>query len=86
MYHASIARGPHDVLILGGLKIVALVPGGPNGVRLKSCCPSRTWNADSFGWTLEVRNIFNVSWDCLMMSDHKAVGNSLSQMQSPAMV
>ena len=46
--------------------MVPIVPGGPNGTLLKSRCPSRTWNADNFGCTLEVRSIFNVSCDCLI--------------------
>ena len=41
--------------------MVLLVTGGPNGTMLKSCCPSRTWNADRVGFTLEVRSMFNVS-------------------------
>ena len=41
--------------------MVPLVPGGPNGTLLKSCCPLRTWKADNFGCTLEVRSMFNVS-------------------------
>ena len=70
MYHPSIALGPNDPLISGGLKIVALVPGGPNGTFLKSCWPSNTWKADSWGWILEVRSIFSVSCDCfIMLSD-----------------
>ena len=35
MYHASNAMAPHELLISGGLKIVALVAGGSHGCLLK---------------------------------------------------
>ena len=66
--------------------MVPLVPGGPNGTLLKSCCPSRTWNADNFGWSLEVRIMFNVSCDCLINLHHNIDGNTSSHMHRPEIV
>ena len=60
--------------------MVPLVTGGPNDTMLKSCCTSRTWNADNFGCTLEVRSIFNVSCDCWINFHHNIYGNSPSHM------
>ena len=45
-YHASMALGPHLVLVYSGLKIVARNPGGAKGNRLKSHRPSKTWYDD----------------------------------------
>ena len=39
MYHTSIAYGPKDVRISGGLKMVARVPGGAHGCLLNHECP-----------------------------------------------
>ena len=66
--------------------MVPLVPVGPNGTLLKSCCPLRTWNADNFGCTLEVRSMFNVSCDCLINLHRNKDGNYLSHMHSPEIV
>ena len=63
--------------------MVPLVPGGPNGTLLKSCCPSRTCNADNFGCTIEVRSMFNVSCNCWINLHHNIDGNSLSHMHRP---
>ena len=86
MYYPSTALGTNDPLISGGLKIVDLVPGGPNGTLLKSCWPSNTWKTDSWGWILEVRSIFSVSCDCFIILHHKIDGNSSSQIHMPDMV
>ena len=85
MYHASIARVPHDVLVSGGLNIVALVAGGAHGFRLKSCAPSKQCLADIFGCTRDVRRMFSESCACLMSLHHNIVVKSLSPMLSPAM-
>ena len=88
MYHASIARVPHDVLVSGGLNIVALVAlvaGGAHGWRLKSCAPSKQCLADILGCTRDVRRMFSESCACLMSLHHNIVGKSLSPMLSPAM-
>ena len=47
---------------------------------------SNTWNADSFGCTLEVRSIFSVSCACCIILHHNIYGNSSSQMLRPDMV
>ena len=86
MYHPSNALGLNEPLISSGLKIFALVPGGPNGIFLKSCWPSNTWKADSWGWILEVRSILSVSCDCFIILHHNIDGNSSSQMHRPDMV
>ena len=83
MYHASVARVPHELLISGGLKMVALVPGGANGMRLKSCGPSRAWKAEILGWHRDVRNKFNASWASWTNRLHRVNGNFLSQMHNP---
>ena len=77
-YHASVARGPHELLISGGLKMVALVPGGANGTRLKSCGPSKAWNAEILGCHRDERRRFRESWDRLTRWLHRARGESLS--------
>ena len=66
--------------------MVPIVPGGPNGTLLKSRCPSRTWNADNFGCTLEVRSMFNVSWDCWINLHHNIYGNASLHMHRPKIV
>ena len=66
--------------------MVTLVPGGPNGNMLKSCCPLRTWNADNFRCTIDVRSMFNVSCDCLINLHHNIDGNASSHMQRPEIV
>ena len=55
--------------------MVSLVPGGPNGTLLNSCCPSRTRNSNNCGCTLEVRSMFNVSCEsrCLTRSEERRV-------------
>lgn len=65
--------------------MVALVPIGHQGTLLKSWTPSRTWYAETFGCTLEVRNMFNESCACGMNLLHMAAGQSLSIVQNPAM-
>ena len=50
-------RGPKYVLVSGGLKIVALVPGRANECLLKSCMLSRTEYVEGFGRTCVVRNM-----------------------------
>lgn len=74
---------PHDVLVSGGLKMVALVPMGHHGTLLKSWTPSRTWYADTFGWTLEVRSMFRESCACGINLDQIAAGQCLSMVQNP---
>ena len=58
--------------------MVPLVPGGSNGTLLKSFCPSRTWNADNFGCTLDICSMFNVFCDFLINLHHNIDGNDLS--------
>ena len=74
-YHASMALGPQLVLVSGGLNIVARQPGGAKGTRLKSCRPSKTWYAESWGWVCDVRSILSVSCSCLMNLHHIIYGN-----------
>ena len=83
MYHASVARVPHELRISGGLKMVARVPGGANGTRLKSCGPSRAWKAEILGWHRDVRNKFNESWACLTRRLHSSNGKFLSHVHNP---
>ena len=85
MYHAPSAHDPHAVCVSGGLKMVALVAGGAHGLRLKLLTPSRIWNADTFGCTLEVRSKLSESCACWISLHHEMVGKSLSPMLSPAM-
>ena len=66
--------------------MVPLVTGGSNGTLLKSCCPSRTWDADNFGCIIEVRSMFNVSCNCLISLYHNIGGNALSHMNMPQIV
>ena len=66
--------------------MVPVVPGVPNGTLLKSCCPSRTCNTDNFGCTLEVRSIFNVSYNFLNNLHHNIDGNDSLHMQRPEKV
>ena len=63
--------------------MIPLVSGGPNGTLLKSCCPSRTWNAENFGCTLEVRSMFNVYFDCWINLHHNIDGNASSHIHRP---
>lgn len=86
MYQASMARGPHDVLVSGGLKMVARVPGGAQGTRLKSCVPSSTWYEESWGCTREVRSIFRESWACDIMRSQRMEGNCPSHVPRPAIM
>ena len=65
MYQASSDLVSQDALVSGGLKIVPLVAGGAHGCGLKSCVPSSTYYADSFGYTLEVRSMLRESCACL---------------------
>ena len=83
MYHASRSLAPNDVLISGGLKIVALVPGGAHGVLSKSNFPSRDAYAESLGYTLDVRSRFNESCPCSRSSFHNCAGKSLSVVHKP---
>ena len=61
IYHASRAQGPKEYLVSGGFKIVALVPDGEDGIRLKPWVLSNIWYAETFGRTLDVLSIFNES-------------------------
>ena len=83
MYHASVARVPHELRISGGLKMVARVPRRANGTRLKSCGPSRACKAEILGWHRDVRNKFNESWACLTRRLHNCNGKSLSHVHNP---
>ena len=74
-YHASMALGLQLVHASGGLKIVAQQPGGAKGNLLKSCGPSKTWYADSWGCAQEVWIIFNVSCACIISLHHRTEGN-----------
>ena len=85
MYHATIARDPQDVRVSGGLKTIALVAGGAHGCLLKSWAPSRTWNAETLGCTLEVRTILSESCARFTNLHHSIVGKSLLPMLRPAM-
>ena len=85
MYHASAARVPHELRISGGLKMVARVPGGANGTRLKSCVPSRAWKAEILGWHREVRNKFKESCACFTRRLHNVNGKFLSHVHNPEM-
>ena len=38
--------------------------------RLKSCRPSITWYADSWGWVRDFQSIFNVSYACFIYMHH----------------
>ena len=84
MYHASIARGPKDVLVSGGLKIVALFPGGDHGCLLKSCMPSSKEYADSFGCTRDVRNMLREYCACGTILFQRSKGKLVSHVDSPA--
>ena len=63
--------------------MVALVPGGANGTRLKSCGPSKAWNAEIFGWHRDARRRFRESCACFTRWLHRASGKSLSQTHKP---
>ena len=56
---------------------------GANGTQLKSCTPPKTWNAETFGWILEVCSMFNVPWHCFINLLHN-VGKLLSHVNWPA--
>ena len=66
--------------------MVPIVPGGSNGTLLNLCCPSRTWNADNFGCTLEVCSMFNVACYCWINLHHNIDGNASSHMHRPEIV
>ena len=74
MYHASKALVPHEIRISGGLKIVALVEGGTDGCRLKSCVTSNTWYAKRFGWNRDVIRRLRESCAWGVSYDHSMVG------------
>ena len=63
--------------------MVAFVPGGANEARLKSCGPSKAWNAEILGWHLDERRRFRESWACLTRRLHRARGKSLSHTHKP---
>ena len=62
---------------------MALVPTGHHGILLKSWIPSNTLYADSFGYTLEVRNIFNESCACGINLFQIAAGQFSSIVPNP---
>jgi hypothetical protein len=60
-----------------------LVPRGAIGALLKSYCPKMCVDAESFGFILDVRNMFNVMTDWGNNLSHRCIVNDLSVVQSP---
>lgn len=60
MYHLVLPCGSHDFLLSGLTWATTLVPGGANGVQLKSKVPCSCPYADRWGLSRDVRSRFKV--------------------------
>ena len=63
----------------------ALVPGGARGVLSKLNIPSMYECADSFGFTLHMRDRLRVSSACGSNLSHNCIGDDGCTVHSPAM-
>ena len=85
MYHPYFPHGAQLCLIVGFLCTMTLVPGGANGVALKSNCPWSWACAERVGFILDGRRRFNVATAWGNRRHHKRRGESLCVDTIPTM-
>ena len=85
MYHPSFPRGAQIYLIVGFWCTMTFVPGGENGVALKSNWPWSWACAERVGCILDGRRRFNVATAWGNRRHHKRRGESLCVDTIPEM-
>lgn len=81
----SAALAAQDCQLSGGLKMVALVPGGASGVLLKLNSPFKISNADSFELILKVQKKLRLIIPCSTSWHQREMGIFSLQVHRPAM-
>ena len=85
MYHPCWPWSAHVPHWMDFLWAMYFVPGGANGVVLKSSMPCSCSWAERFGLILDVCNMFNVSSAWSSRQHHRCRGKFLSTEHKPLM-